>query len=91
MNRAQLVEEIRKRLGKETSKAEAERALAATLDSIKAGVKKEKGVQLVGFGTFKQTTRKARTGRNPKTGEAMRIKASKTVKFLVGKSFKESL
>jgi len=91
MNRAQLVERIQKELGKDTSKAAAERALNAVVSSIKAGVKKEKAVQLVGFGTFTVKSRKARTGINPKTGEKIKIKASKTVGFKPGADFKNSL
>lgn len=92
MNRAELVEAVRKNLGADSySKAEGDRIVGAVLDAIKGGVKKEKTVQLIGFGTFKHSTRKARMGRNPKTGEAMKIKASKTVKFVVGKQFKDML
>ncbi|MEM9444670.1 MAG: HU family DNA-binding protein [Verrucomicrobiota bacterium] len=91
MNRAELVEKIQKELGKETSKAAAERALTAVLDSIKAGVKKSKKVQLVGFGSFEISNRKARKGVNPKTGEEIKIKASKTIKFKPGQAFKDSL
>lgn len=91
MNRAQLVEKIQKELGKDTSKAAAERALSAVLTSIKAGVKKEKAVQLVGFGTFTVKARKARKGINPKTGESIKIKASKSVGFKPGADFKNSL
>jgi DNA-binding protein HU-beta len=50
-----------------------------------------KSVQLVGFGTFKIATRKARAGVNPKTGAKIKIKATKTVKFVPGKAFKELL
>jgi len=88
MSKAELVSQIQRALGKETSAAQAERTLAAVVDSIKAGVKKTKSVQLVGFGTFKVVNRKARTGVNPKTGEKIKIKASKTVKFVAGKAFK---
>lgn len=91
MNRAQLIERIQKELGKDTSKAAAERALNAVITGIKAGVKKEKAVQLVGFGTFTVKSRKARTGINPKTGEKIKIKASKTVGFKPGSDFKNSL
>lgn len=69
MNKVQLVEAVQKSLGKETSKAEAERAVNAVIEAIKVGVKKTKTVQLIGFGTFKVASRKARTGVNPKTGE----------------------
>lgn len=91
MSKAELVAFIQKSLGKDISAAQAERTLAAVLDGIKAGVKKTKSVQLIGFGTFKVASRKARLGVNPKTGEKIKIKASKTVKFVVGKSFKEIL
>jgi nucleoid DNA-binding protein len=91
MNKVELVEAVQKSLGKETSKAEAERAVNAVIDSIKVGVKKTKTVQLIGFGTFKIASRKARTGVNPKTGQKIKIKASKTVKFVAGKAFKDSI
>lgn len=88
MSKVELVTAIQKSLGKETSTAQAERALAAVIDGIKAGVKKTKSVQLIGFGTFKVASRKARLGVNPKTGEKIKIKASKTVRFVAGKAFK---
>ena len=91
LNRAELVAQVQKALGKETTKAAAERAVEAVIESIKVGVKKSGGVQLIGFGTFKVANRKARTGINPKTGEKIKIKASKTVKFSVGSAFKKSL
>ena len=77
--------------GKETSSAQANRTVDAVIDGIKTGVKKTKNVQLIGFGTFKIATRKARTGVNPKTGAKMKIKASKTVKFVPGAAFKKIL
>jgi nucleoid DNA-binding protein len=89
MNKAELVEAVQKSLS--SSKAEAERAVAAVIDSIKAGLKKGKPVQLIGFGTFKVASRKARMGVNPKTGQPLKIKASKTVKFSVGKDLKSKL
>jgi len=88
MSKAELVAHIHKSLGKEASAAQAERALNAVIDGIKIGVKKTKSVQLIGFGTFKVASRKARTGVNPKTGEKIKIKASKTVRFVAGKAFK---
>jgi DNA-binding protein HU-beta len=91
MNKAELVESVQKALGKETSKAAAERAVEAVIDGIKLGLKKGKAVQLVGFGTFKVVQRKARTGVNPKTGEKIKIKASKNVKFSAGKDLKAKL
>jgi len=89
MNKAELVEAVQKTLS--SSKAEAERSVAAVVDSIKAGLKKGKPVQLIGFGTFKVVNRKARMGINPKTGQPLKIKASKTVKFSVGKDLKSKL
>jgi nucleoid DNA-binding protein len=86
-NKVALIESVQKTLG--TSKADAERAVNAVIDGIKIGVKKTKSVQLIGFGTFKVASRKARTGVNPKTGEKIKIKASKTVKFVAGKALKE--
>lgn len=91
MNKAELVQAVQKNLGKETSKAEAERALNAVIDGIKGGLKKGGPVQLVGFGTFKVAARKARTGVNPKTGDKIKIKASKSVKFAAGKDLKSKL
>ena len=91
MNKVELIAAVQKALGAETSKAEAERAVTAVIDSIKLGIKKTKTVQLIGFGTFKVTTRKARTGVNPKTGQKIKIKASKVVKFQAGKALKESV
>jgi DNA-binding protein HU-beta len=61
------------------------------LEAIAKGVKKDGNVQLIGFGTFKVAKRAARTGRNPKTGAAMKIKASKTVRFVASSSLKGSL
>jgi DNA-binding protein HU-beta len=85
MNRIELVEAVQKQLGKDTSKAKAERAVTAVINAIKVGVKKAKMVQLVGFGTFKVVERKARKGVNPKTLQQIRIPKSKTVKFAPGK------
>ena len=70
---------------------EAERAVEAVIDGIKAGIRKDKSVQLVGFGTFKVAEREARMGINPKTGEKIKIKKSKTVKFGAGKDLKSRL
>lgn len=91
MNRVELVEAVQKQLGKDTSKAEAERAVTAVINAIKAGVKKAKMVQLVGFGTFKVVERKARKGVNPKTLQQIRIPKSKSVKFAPGKDFKSKV
>jgi DNA-binding protein HU-beta len=91
MNKVELVEAVQKQLGGETSKAESERAVTAIINAIKVGVKKDKIVQLVGFGTFKVVDRKARRGVNPKTKQPIRIPKSKTVKFVPGKDFKSKV
>jgi nucleoid DNA-binding protein len=91
MNKADLVFSVQKALGKDASKAAAERAVAATVDSIAGALKKGRNVQLIGFGTFKVVNRKARLGVNPKTGEKIKIRASKTVKFGAGKELKSKL
>ena len=88
MNKAELVECIQ---GEFESKAKAEKAVNAVIDAIKDGIKRDSKVQLVGFGTFTVKKRKARTGRNPQTGEQIKIKASKTVGFKPGKSMKDAL
>ena len=62
MSKAELVEAVQKALGKDTSSAQAERVVSAVIEGIKTGVKKTKSVQLIGFGTFKVATRKARKG-----------------------------
>ncbi|HSZ27995.1 MAG TPA: HU family DNA-binding protein [Chthoniobacterales bacterium] len=91
MNKVELVEAVQKQLGGETSKAEVERAVTAVINAVKVGVKKDKIVQLVGFGTFKVVERKARKGVNPKTKQPIRIPKSKTVKFVPGKDFKSKV
>jgi len=89
MNKADLIEAVAQDL--ELSKAAAERSVNTILDTIKKGVRKDKLVQLIGFGTFTIRQRKARSGRNPQTGEEIKIKASKSVGFKPGKSFKSTL
>ncbi len=89
MNKAQLVEAIAK--AADVTKTEAEKVLNATTCSITKALKKGDKVQLVGFGTFEVRKRAARTGRNPKTGEAIKIKASKVPAFSAGKSLKDSV
>ena len=91
MNKAELVAEVQKSLGADTSNAAAELAVEAVLEGIKKGVKKDKGVQLIGFGTFSVTKRAAREGINPQTGEKIKIKASKAVKFKAGAGLKSVL
>jgi DNA-binding protein HU-beta len=91
VNKADLVQEVQKQLGVECSKAHAERAVNALIASIQKGLKKDKEVQIVGFGTFAVKSRKARTGRNPQNGETIQIKASRTVGFRAGTGLKDSI
>lgn len=88
MNKAELVENIQ---GEFESKAKAERAVNSVIEAIKSGIKQNGKVQLVGFGTFTIKKRKARTGRNPQTGDQIKIKASRTVGFKPGKTLKDTL
>ena len=90
MNKGELILEIQKLLGKDATKACAEKALNVVLAAIKAGVKKNKKLQLIGFGTFSVAERKARMGINPRTKAKIKIKASKVVKFKPGADFKVS-
>ena len=91
MNKAELIEAVQKVLGGDTSRRAAGDAVDAVLDAIAKGVAKKGSVQIVGFGSFKVASRKARTGRNPKTGEPIKIKASKTVRFVPSAALKDSL
>ena len=90
MNKAGLIDVILKdkNAGIET-KAGAERALNAVLEAINSGIKKDGVVQLIGFGTFTVKSRAARSGRNPQTGEKIKIKASKTIGFKAGAELKK--
>lgn len=91
MNKQDLVAAIlaNKEAGIET-KVGAEKAINAVLDGITAGLKKDGNVQLIGFGTFVVKERAARKGRNPATGEEIKIKASKVVSFKAGAALKET-
>jgi DNA-binding protein HU-beta len=91
MNKGELIEAVQKKLGSEATKRLAEDALAAVLESIEEGVKSTQKVQIIGFGTFEVKNRAARMGRNPKTGEAMQISASKSVGFKPSSTLKKSL
>ena len=91
MNKAELVEAVQSALGPDATKRSAEDALSAVLDSIVKGIKSDSKVQIIGFGTFEVKHRAARMGRNPKTGEAMPIAASKSVGFKASASLKGSL
>lgn len=89
MNKVELVAEIAKEAN--ISKKDAEAALKAFTGTVQKELKKGEKVQLVGFGTFEVSKRAKREGRNPQTGEKMKIPASKTPKFKAGKQFKDML
>lgn len=89
MNKTDLINHIAKKAN--ISKARALEALNSAIDAIKGSLKKGQRVQLVGFGTFLVRHRKARQGRNPKTGETIQIKARKIPAFHAGSGFKKVL
>ena len=90
MTKAELVEKMAKDAGIPKTKAAA--ALGAFFDGVTKALKKKDGkVTLVGFGSFSVVKRKARKGRNPQTGEPIKIKAKKVVKFSVGKKLKDAV
>ena len=89
MNKSELIEHIAKQA--DISKAAATRALDAIVGGVKTTLKKSGSVTIVGFGTFAVTKRAARTGRNPRTGAAIKIKAAKVPKFKPGKALRDAL
>ena len=90
MTKAELIEKMAKDAG--ITKAAATDALNSFTDGITKALKKKDGkVTLVGFGTFQKVRRKARKGRNPQTGEAIKIKAKNVVKFKAGKKLQDSI
>ena len=89
MNKAELVAAIAAKT--ELSKKDSEKALKAFIDVVSEDLKKGEKVQLVGFGTFEVAKRAAREGRNPQTGKAMKIAASKAPKFKAGKALKDEI
>jgi DNA-binding protein HU-beta len=89
MTKEELIEKVA--TGAKLSKADAARALDATINAVKSALKKGQKVTLVGFGTFSVAKRKARKGRNPQTGETITIKAAKVPKFSAGKALKSAV
>ncbi len=89
MNKSELIEVIAHQA--DISKAAATRSLEAVIGAVKTTLKKGDSVTITGFGTFAVNKRKARTGRNPRTGAAIKIKASKVPKFRPGKGLKDAL
>ena len=89
MTKADLIEGLANKLG--LNKGEAERAVNIVLEDVITALKQGERVNISGFGTFSVSTRQARTGRNPKTGESIQITASRSAKFKAGKQLKDSL
>lgn len=89
MNKTELIEHIANQA--DISKAAATRALDATIDAVKATLRQGGSVSLVGFGTFDVGQRASRSGRNPRTGEEIKIKSAKVPKFRPGKALKDAL
>lgn len=89
MNKTELINAIAERSG--LAKKDAEKALGATIDAITAALAAGDKVQLTGFGSFEVKERAARVGRNPRTGEATEIPASRIPAFKAGKALKDSV
>jgi len=89
VNKSELVDLVAEKAG--MSKKDSEKAVKAVLDSITDGLVKGDKVQLVGFGTFEVRNRKAREGRNPATGEKIKIQALKVPAFKPGKALKDKV
>lgn len=89
MNKAEIVEVVARSAG--ISKSASEKAVDGALAAIKGALKRGQSVTLVGFGTFRVGRRSARVGRNPRTGEEIRIKAAKVPKFSAGKALKDAV
>ncbi|EEX67061.1 DNA-binding protein [Vibrio metoecus] len=89
MNKTQLIDFIAEKA--DLTKAQAKAALEATLGAVEGALKDGDQVQLIGFGTFKVNHRSARTGRNPKTGEEIKIAAANVPAFVAGKALKDAI
>ena len=89
MNKATLIDKIANDAG--ITKASAATAVDSMIDGITAALKKNQRVTIVGFGTWSVSKRKARIGRNPQTGESIKIKAKKAVRFKAGKALEKAL
>lgn len=89
MNKTDLIKAVAEAAG--MTKVDAEKAINATFDSIKGILVKGEKLTLVGFGTFEVAERKARTGKNPRTGDTIKIPATKVARFKPGKTLKEEV
>ena len=88
MNKSDLIKELAETLGSQT---EAQKAVNGFINAVSKALARKEDVKLVGFGTFKTHKRKATTGRNPQTGETIKIKAKNVPKFVPGKKLKEAV
>ena len=91
MNRTELIDAMAKKMGDSATKKEAEAALKAFVDVVTEELAKKEKIQLVGFGTFETSVRPEREGRNPRTGETMKIAESGVPKFKPGKALKDAV
>ena len=91
MNKGELVEAVRRELGRDATRVEAERAVRAVLEAIGNGLRRDRNVQLIGFGTFKVSARGSHEGINPRNGELMTVAPSESVRFVVGKKLRNRL
>ena len=89
MTKAEIIAQVEKAAN--INKAAAAKAVEAVIGGIRTALKKGQKVTFVGFGTFSVGTRRARKGRNPKTGDIITIKASKVVKFKAGRKLKDAV
>lgn len=89
MNKAELTEAVAEQTS--LSKSDAGRAVDAVFSAVQSALINSESVSLIGFGTFSLSDRAARTGRNPRTGETIQIKASRAVKFKAGKALKDKV
>ena len=91
MNRTELIDAMAKKMGDSATKKEAEAALKAFVDVVTEELAKKEKIQLVCFGTFETSVRPEREGRNPRTGETMKIAESVVPKFKPGKALKDAV
>jgi len=89
MNKQELISAMAEKAG--LTKADADKALNAFVDTVKETLAKDDSIQLIGFGTFSVSERSARTGRNPQTGKEIQIAAKKIAKFKAGKALDEAV
>ena len=89
MNKSELIASVAEQAA--LSKKDAEKAINAVVDTISTALAEGEKIQLIGFGTFEVRAREARTGKNPRTGEALQIAASKVPAFKAGRALKDAV